>query len=379
MRIQAGWNFRKGQMTVTRRQVSKAAAAVSATALLPRWAIAAPFVPATEAWRTFEITTRIEIANAQGPSQAWIPLPAVEEHSWTRPLGNKWTSNAKAIEERRVSKYGARVLQVGWAEGETSPIIEVTSRVMTRDRSVDLSKPGDAAPLSLPQRILYLQATELIPSDGIVKETANKITMGAASDLNKARRIYDWVVERTYRDPKVRGCGIGDVAAMLKTGNFGGKCADINALYVGLARAAGLPARDIYGIRLVPSKFGYKSLGANSEVISKSQHCRADVYLKGFGWVPVDPADVRKVALEEPPGNLPLSDMKVASARETLFGASEMNWLAYNFASDVALPGSSGPKLAYLMYPQAEIRSKRIDSLEPDTFKYVILAREIQV
>src|SRR6478672_6407290 len=137
--VQAGCNFRKGQMTVTRRQVSKAAAAVSATALLPRWAIAAPFVPATEAWRTFEITTRIEIANAQGPSQAWIPLPAVEEHSWTRPLDNKWTSNAKAIEERRVSKYGARVLQGGLAEGETSPIVEVTSRVMTRDRSVDLS------------------------------------------------------------------------------------------------------------------------------------------------------------------------------------------------------------------------------------------------
>ena len=115
------------------------------------------------------------------------------------------------------------------------------------------------------------------------------------------------MVDNTFRDPKTRGCGVGDIASMLKSGNLGGKCADLNALYVGLARAAGLPARDVYGIRVAPSKFGYKSLGAGSEVITKAQHCRAEVYLSGFGWVPVDPADVRKVVLEEPPGNLPVS------------------------------------------------------------------------
>jgi transglutaminase-like putative cysteine protease len=130
--------------------------------------------------------------------------------------------------------------------------------------------------------------------------------------------------------PKTRGCGVGDIASMLKAGDLGGKCADLNALYVG----AGLPARDIYGIRVAPS--GYKSLGAGSEVVSKAQHCRAEVFLTGFGWVPVDPADVRKVVLEEPPGQLALNDPKVEAARRTLFGAWETNWLAYNFGHDIA-------------------------------------------
>ena len=54
-------------------------------------------------------------------------------------------------------------------------------------------------------------------------------------------------MDNTFRDPKVKGCGLGDVKTMLETRYLGGKCADLNALYVGLARAAGLPARDVYG------------------------------------------------------------------------------------------------------------------------------------
>src|SRR6204780_1450681 len=149
---------------------------------------------------------------------------------------------------------------------------------------------------------------------------------------------------------------------MLEAKDLGGKCADLNALYVGLARSAGLPARDVYGIRIAKSELGYKSLGASTEIVSKAQHCRAEVHIGGYGWVPVDPADVRKVALEEPPGNRPLDDEMVKAARSRLFGSWEMNWVAYNFAHDVSLPGSSGKPVAFLMYPQAETAVGRIDS-----------------
>ena len=63
----------------------------------------------------------------------------------------------------------------------------------------------------------------------------------------------------------------------------------------------------------------------------------------GFGWVPVDPADVRKVVLEEPPANLRLIDAKVAAARKALFGAWEGNWLAYNVAHDIDVAGRERP------------------------------------
>ena len=45
-------------------------------------------------------------------------------------------------------------------------------------------------------------------------------------------------------------------------------------------------------------------------------------------------------------------------------------------AHDVALPGSSGASLGFLMYPQAETADGRLDCLDPDSFKYEITSRE---
>jgi hypothetical protein len=93
--------------------------------------------------------------------------------------------------------------------------------------------------------------------------------------------------------------------------------------------------------------------------------------------VPVDPADVRKVVLEEPPGQLTMTDERVTLARARLFGSWEMNWIAYNFAHDVELRGSTRKPLGYFMYPQGETAEGPIDSLDPERFKYSIGVREV--
>src|SRR4029078_4164820 len=141
----------------------------------------------------------------------------------------------------------------------------------------------------------------------------------------------------------------------------------------------GAAAAPSYGSRAARAAYGYKSLGAASGTVTKSQHCRAEVYLADHGCAPVAPAEVRKVMLEEPPGNRAADDEMVARARQRLFGSWEMNWIAFNFAHDVALPGSAGAPLTFLMYPQAETDRGRIDCLDPDRFRYEITAREIAV
>lgn len=319
-----------------------------------------PFSPVPGAWRTFRVTTTVTLA-AGGPAQLWVPTASFTEPTWMLPQ----------------HPPSATFAYQTFAASDAQRTFVLTSEVRTRDRRVDLHAPGMAQPLSPDERARNLAASSYIPVDGIVKKTADRICAGATSDKEKAQRIYSWIVENTYRKPTVRGCGLGDVTFLLQSGDLGGKCADLNGLAAGLARASGIPARDLYGIRVAPSRFGYKSLGANSSTISKAQHCRAEVYLADFGWVPFDPADVRKVILEEPPGNLPISDPKVVDARETLFGAWEGNWIAYNDAHDVVLTGSRGEPVPFLMYPQAEINGQRLDSLDSATFSYTITVAEL--
>jgi transglutaminase-like putative cysteine protease len=256
------------------------------------------------------------------------------------------------------------------------PVLTVTSKVATRNYAVDLNANSRQPKEKRTELEYFLRPTKLLPTDGIVKTTSDEITKGARTDVEKAQAIYTWIVDNTFRNPKTRGCGKGDIRFMLESRDLGGKCADLNALYVGLARAAGLPARDVYGVRVAKSNLGYKSLGPSTEVVTKAQHCRAEVYLSDHGWVPVDPADVRKVALEEPPGNRPLDDDMVKQARTRLFGSWEMNWMAYNFGHDVALPGSTGAPVGFFMYPQAETSEGRLDCLDADGFKYEIKSTE---
>ena len=344
------------------------------------WANSGGFNPdPANGWRVFEVTTRLELSAANGAPQAWIPLPSVEDAAWFKPMGNLWQGNAARVQMQRDPSYGAQMLAATWDAGEPAPVVEVVSRFATRDRAIDLTQPGKVAPLDKATHRLYTKATALLPTDGIVRKTALEITKGAKTDLDKAKAIYEWIVENTQRNPKTKGCGTGDIRGMLESGNLSGKCADLNALYVGLARAAGLPARDVYGIRVADSKFGYKSLGKSGD-ITKAQHCRAEVWLANFGWVPVDPADVRKVVLEEKP-DLKLTDDVVVAARQKLFGSWEMNWLAYNFAHDLKLPGAAGKNggaaVPFLMYPQAENAAGRFDSLDAASFVYKIASKEI--
>jgi transglutaminase-like putative cysteine protease len=360
---------------MNRRELFKAGLAAGAAGLAPRLAAAqaVSYAPAPKGWRTIALTTRVEPTFA---TKAWIPLPTFSAEEWQRPGTVSWTGNARTAERVRDPKYGAEMLKVEWAADQQTPVVEVTTQVQTRSRAVQPGQ-GSAAPLSDAERKKNLSATALLPVDGLVKETADRIVAGKARDIDKARALYEWMVDNTFRNAKTVGCGVGDVSWMIKTGNFNGKCADLNALYVAMARSVGLPARDLYGIRVVPSEFGFKALGAGSEVVTKAQHCRAEVWLSGSGWTPVDPADVRKVVLEEPPTNLSMTDLKVMAARKALFGAWEGNWLAFNDAHDVVLPGSGAEPLPFLMYPQAADKSGLIDPYDVDAFKYRIVAREL--
>jgi transglutaminase-like putative cysteine protease len=361
---------------MNRRKFLHSATVASAALAFRNTARLFALTTAPETWRTFEVTTTVQVLNPSGTTRIWLPAALIKPTPFQKTLSNEFKADGGTAKLTETNADSLGIVSAEFPAGAT-PVLSTTSRVTTKNYAVDLSALASAPKADKKDLEHFLQPTKLIPTDGIVKTTATEITQSAKTDVEKAQAIYNWVVENTFRNPKTRGCGLGDIRFMLETKDLGGKCADLNALFVGLCRASGLPARDVYGLRVVKSDLGYKSLGPATETVTKAQHCRAEVYLNDYGWVPVDPADVRKVVLEEPPGNRPLTDDMVKSTRTRLFGSWEMNWMAYNFAHDVTLPGSTGAPVPFLMYPQAETANGRLDPLDPDAFKYEIKSKEI--
>jgi len=199
--------------------------------------------PFDAAWRTFEVVTDVEIWPQDVPAKVWLPLPLYGDTTWQRALDVRWTGNAAATGIYRDPRYGAPAFYAQFDDRAGAPKLQVTQRIATRNRSVDLARPGAVPALAREEYDLYVQPTAHIPTDGIVRATATKILPTASGTaVERARAIYEWIVVNTYRDPKVIGCGTGDIRFMLETGNLGGKCADLNALFVGLARTMGIPA-----------------------------------------------------------------------------------------------------------------------------------------
>ena len=71
-----------------RRQFLKSAAAASATLALPRVGRAFGATSADSGWRTFEVTTRVELLNPSGASLVWLPAAQLQTTPYQKTLAN---------------------------------------------------------------------------------------------------------------------------------------------------------------------------------------------------------------------------------------------------------------------------------------------------
>ncbi len=217
--------------------------------------------------------------------QLWIPYPVTNKNQSISDIKVEGNYSSSAVYTD--STYENPILYARWDSNLKNRNLRFTFRT-ERKEVIRRDFPKKEAAWSPADYSLYLAPTNHSTVDGEVKKLADKITKGKTGVLAKAKAIYDWTCENTWRNPETRGCGAGDLSKLLK--NPCGKCADISSIFVALARAAGVPSREILGIRQ-----GKK----NVQDISKWQHCWAEFFLPGYGWVPVDPADVRKMMLKE--------------------------------------------------------------------------------
>ncbi len=315
-------------------------------------------------WKRFHITQSFDI-NRTG-LRLWVPIPF--DSDYQRVSGVSVFGSYEKYLRTKDRVYGADILYFRFDPEVEKNFVIVRYDVAVRDRKTDFAHPR---PLLYGDENIsrYLQPTASIRTDGVVAEYAKRIAGDETDPLKKAHKIYDWVVDNMFRDPKVRGCGIGDAYHSLESGYLGGKCADVSAVFVALLRASGIPAREVFGIRIAPSVHS-KAYGVKSADITTAQHCRAEFYIEKYGWIPADPADITKLILVE---GLDRNSTKVQEEKRRQFGSWEMNWMGYNHARDLVLrPRPVQYPLSIFGYPYAESGDEPLDYYDPERFSYTI-------
>ena len=194
----------------------------------------------------------------------------------------------------------------------------------------------DEDPTELAQ---YLKPDRLVPLDDQIREWARDVVQkaNAHTDLEMARAIYNHVVSTVKYDKTGKGWGRGDIyyACQERRGN----CTDFHAIFIGYARAVGIPARFAIGFPLPADRGEGKIAG---------YHCWAEFYAKGTGWVPIDASEAAKNP----------------SKREYFFGAHDENRVEFSKGRDVVLtPSQKGDPLNYFVYPYAEIDGKPLPDI----------------
>lgn len=287
----------------------------------------------------------------------WIPYPLSDEDQIISNITISGDYAKSAVYSDR--KYSTPMLFASWDTMAKSRKL-VFSFDVVRKEVVKKDFPEQEEAWNAADFALYLAPTSLGPIDGAIQSLAVQIVGDKTTVYDKAKAIYDWICENMHRDPETRGCGPGDVCLLLD--NLGGKCTDIHSVFVALCRAAGVPAREVFGIRQ-----GKKDV----QDISTWQHCWAEFYLPGYGWVPVDPADVLKMMLKH---DLKLEDAKTKEYRDYFWGAWDAYRVKLAVGRDLILnPPQAGKPLNTFGYPYAEVAGKTLDWLDPASFSYSII------
>ncbi len=308
---------------------------------------------------TFEVSLRD--ADKAEKAELWLPYPLSDANQTITDVDIKAEGARLGVE--RDPKGGAVYLRAVWTKPEGTPKLTASFKVDSHySKNAALMETKDAFP---PEVMKYLEATPSLPIDKGFCAEASMEFINKPTILEKAQGIYRWVLDHTFRDESVvEGCGLGLPIRTISEKNGGGKCADISSVFVALARASGIPTRDVYGLRVDPAKSGE---------ITGNYHCWTEFYLPGTGWVMADPADVRKKMLGE---KIEKVD-DAAKWTEFFWAGDDLLRIALNrdTRETVLSEATAKTPLTYFMYPYAEIDGKPVDWFSPKTFEFKVFMK----
>jgi transglutaminase-like putative cysteine protease len=281
----------------------------------------------------FEYQTGVPSTAAGRSFRLWVPIPHDDDSQRISNL------RIEASEPYHVAtdELGNRILSI---ESSSAPSITVKFDCVRKEHLRPSTAAGAAASLSDAERVRWLAPDRLVPLDDTIRKWAGDVVAAAHAhtDLEMARAIYDHVVATVKYDKTGKGWGRGDIyyACDARRGN----CTDFHAIFIGYARAMGIPARFSIGFP-IPTERGAGTIAG--------YHCWAEFYANGIGWIPIDASEAGKNP----------------AMREYFFGAHDENRVEFTRGRDLELlPRQESNPLNYFVYPYAEVDGKPVEDLE---------------
>ena len=269
--------------------------------------------------------------------QVWMPAAHSDDFQEVKIVSAK---GDLPLKKTRESKYGNEIYYGDTNKASQSDLhFEVVYDVVRHERLVlGRNIPRlTTAKLKEKEEKRDLAPDTLVPVTGLPAELAAKVTQGKATQLEKARAIYDYVFTTMRYDKTGTGWGRGDVlyACDAKKGN----CTDFHSLFMAMARSERIPARFEIGFPLPPDKHSGEIAG---------YHCWSDFFEPEHGWVPVDISEA----------------WKHQEKRDYFFGAHDDNRIEFSMGRDLKLnPAQQGDLLNYFVYPYVEVAGKKFENL----------------
>ncbi|MFY9804985.1 MAG: transglutaminase domain-containing protein [Candidatus Acidiferrales bacterium] len=292
--------------------------------------------------RSFEFTSVVHVPALPGGSselRMWIPLPYLEQY---QTISDLTITSPVAYRIDREKEYGNRYayIAVSAAKAKAPFDIRVSFHVQRFEHRVSLDGKRESPEQPAIATARFLQPDRLVPINGVIGNLSEQETEGVTVPMDKARHIYDYVIATMHYDHDGTGWGHGD--AVWACGSKHGNCTDFHSLFIGMTRAAGIPARFEIGFPL--------PAGAHEGAIT-SYHCWAQFYVQGIGWIPIDASEA----------------WKHPEKRDYYFGATDANRVKMSLGRDIRLnPPQKGDPLNYFVYPYAELDGKPFTDLKND-------------
>lgn len=271
---------------------------------------------------TFEFVYRVELPKLVAPARLWVPLPTADRSQRVVTLSLTAPGRQRVLED---SANANRVLLIELQPADSVSVVELRFGVERFEKS------PSAEPL--PDASRYLQADRLAPLTVDIQRTSAEVVAGKATDLIKARALYDHVMERMSYKRVGTGWGQGDLVYACDTRS--GNCSDYHTYFMALARAAGIPARFAVGAT-IPAARDSGDIG--------SYHCWAEFYADGKWW-PIDISEADKYS----------------NLATYYFGHHPANRIELSRGRDLVLdPGPASGPINFLAHPVLEVGGKPV-------------------